>query len=71
MVPVLACGRVDDPVEGRLVTIVRPPLHHVANIDDQRLGYGLHGHPLALPVVKLKTARVLRLDTGVCGVCVM
>ncbi len=59
MVPVLARGRVDDPVEGRLVTIVRPPLHHIANVDHQRLGHGLHGHPLALPVVKLKTACVL------------
>jgi hypothetical protein len=48
-------------VERGPIPVVGPPLHHVADVDDQRPRHGLHRDPPALPVVQLEAARVLRV----------
>ncbi len=48
-------------MQGRNPAVVRPPHHHVADIDDERIRQYLHVTPLALPVIHLEPAgRVFR-----------
>lgn len=54
-----SAGRIDDAMQCGFELVVRPSLHHVADVDHERMGDRFNWNPLALLGIKLQSPSIL------------